>query len=144
MSFLVVDRQRFRLEFWLPRAGNGFERVNKLGIAVGAIGHATPRGVYEVVRKSVTPDWLAPNAEWVPVELRGKTFTIDSPHNPFAGGFISLAGPQGAQYNGLGIHGTKFDPEIGTRASHGCIRMSVPDFRWVYDRVALGDAVAVF
>lgn len=139
---LVVDRQRFRLELWRRPSPTavGYVRRNKWPIAVGAVGHATPRGVYVVDNISRTPDWMAPNAEWVPKEDRGRIFPFKDPRNPFAGGFISISGGEG-----VGIHGTKFDPEVGTRASHGCIRMLTEDFKALYGKVTVGDTiVAIF
>jgi hypothetical protein len=53
----------------------------------------------------------------VAAELRGQVLPFDDERNPFAGGFIDLGGT-----DGVGIHGTKFDPALGTKASHGCVR----------------------
>jgi hypothetical protein len=39
---------------------------------------------------------------------------------------------------GIGIHGTSQDDSIGTRASHGCIRMHVPDVIELFGRVPTG------
>ena len=40
-------------------------------------------------------------------------------------------------------HGTADDASIGSAASHGCIRMHVPDVEDLYDRVEVGDPVYV-
>ena len=42
--------------------------------------------------------------------------------------------------NGVGIHGTGEDWSIGSRASHGCIRMHVWDVKDLYPRVPVGTA----
>lgn len=118
--------------------GNAYVRERNYDVAIGSIGHATPAGVYLVNSKSRTPSWKAPDADWVPVEMRGVVYPFEDPHNPFEGGFISIGG------EGVGIHGTKFDPLLGTRASHGCIRMAVPDFLNVYDRIAVGTPVFIY
>jgi lipoprotein-anchoring transpeptidase ErfK/SrfK len=34
-----------------------------------------------------------------------------------------------------GIHGTTADDSIGTAASHGCVRMRIPDVVELYDQV---------
>jgi lipoprotein-anchoring transpeptidase ErfK/SrfK len=44
---------------------------------------------------------------------------------------------------GVGIHGTGEDWSIGTRASHGCIRMHVPDVIALYNRTPLGTPVLI-
>ena len=41
-------------------------------------------------------------------------------------------------YDGAGIHGTDDVSSIGTAASHGCIRMRIPDVVELYDRVPVG------
>jgi lipoprotein-anchoring transpeptidase ErfK/SrfK len=43
--------------------------------------------------------------------------------------------------NGVGIHGTGEDYSIGSRASHGCIRMHVPDVIALFSRVPVGTPV---
>ena len=42
-------------------------------------------------------------------------------------------------YNGAGIHGTDDTGSIGSAASHGCIRMLIPDVIDLFDRVEVGD-----
>ena len=37
--------------------------------------------------------------------------------------------------SGVGIHGTPDDASIGYSASHGCIRMHVPDAEWLFNHV---------
>jgi lipoprotein-anchoring transpeptidase ErfK/SrfK len=46
-------------------------------------------------------------------------------------------------YNGAGIHGTSDIGSLGTAASHGCIRMAVPDVIDLYDRVDVGTPVYI-
>jgi lipoprotein-anchoring transpeptidase ErfK/SrfK len=45
--------------------------------------------------------------------------------------------------NGVGIHGTGEDYSIGTAASHGCIRMHVPDVIDLFKRVPVGTPVLI-
>ena len=45
--------------------------------------------------------------------------------------------------NGVGIHGTGAPWSIGSRASHGCIRMTVPDVIDLYPRVPVGTPVLI-
>lgn len=135
-TIVTVDRDRFRATLWKMK-GNEYRKVKRYPIAVGAKGHTTPPGMYFINNKSRTPDWLAPNADWVAPEDRGKILDFKNPKNPFAGGFISFGG------EGVGFHGTKFDPKLGTRASHGCIRMTTPDLLDLYGRVGKGTPVFV-
>ena len=45
--------------------------------------------------------------------------------------------------NGVGIHGTGEECSIGTRASHGCIRMRVADVIALYPEVPVGTPVLI-
>ena len=58
------------------------------------------------------------------------------PNNPLKARWIGF-------YPGDGIHGTADDASIGSAASHGCIRMHVPDVEDLYPRVQVGDPVYV-
>ena len=46
-------------------------------------------------------------------------------------------------YAGAGIHGTDEIGSLGSAASHGCIRMAIPDVIDLYDRVPLGTHVYI-
>ena len=46
-------------------------------------------------------------------------------------------------YNGAGIHGTDAIWSLGTAASHGCIRMAIPDVEQLYDLVPLHTPIYV-
>jgi lipoprotein-anchoring transpeptidase ErfK/SrfK len=137
-AVVTVDRGRFRLSLWQVRL-NAYVRTGKWPITVGALGHATPAGLYFVEGKSRKPAWAAPDSEWVPAELRGQVLPFDDERNPFAGGFIDLGGT-----DGVGVHGTKFDPALGTKASHGCVRMAVDDLLTLYRAVPLGAPVFIY
>ena len=42
------------------------------------------------------------------------------------------------------IHGTKHEDEIGTPASHGCIRIPIPSAISVYRWISIGDQIFVY
>ena len=44
---------------------------------------------------------------------------------------------------GVGIHGTPDAASIGYSASHGCIRMLIPDAEWLFQHVHVGTPVVV-
>lgn len=143
---IVVDRRRFRMRLYEPVKSR--LRVHSFKVAIGARGFATKAGEYTVRSKSTHPDWRAPDWAHGYDELghpiAGRTFPFDSPINPFAGGFISFEDNDPDNDNeGQGFHGTKFDPMLGTRASHGCIRMGVRDFKRIYDHVPVGTLVVI-
>jgi lipoprotein-anchoring transpeptidase ErfK/SrfK len=41
------------------------------------------------------------------------------------------------------MHGTPDAASIGYSASHGCIRMRIPDAEWLYQRVRIGTPVVI-
>ena len=45
--------------------------------------------------------------------------------------------------DGAGIHGTSEVTSLGTAASHGCVRMAVPDVDELYDQVPLGTPIYI-
>lgn len=137
-SIVTVSRNRFSLKLWKVRKGR-YAVSKRYAIAVGMVGHETPAGLYFVESKTLRPDWKAPDSDWVPLEDRGKVFLFDDPRNPFAGGFASIS-----RKDGIGIHGTKFEPKLGERVSHGCIRMAVPDFLELFPRLKEGTPVFVY
>ncbi len=117
--FIVVERDRFRLRLWKrPPLRSSYALIHSYEIAVGAVGHETPRGLYEVTERTLNPDWVMPKADWVPEEDWGKRIPGGADANPLKGAFIALGDTEG-----VGIHGTADIESLGSRASHGCIRM---------------------
>jgi lipoprotein-anchoring transpeptidase ErfK/SrfK len=135
---VVVDRELRTLELY--RWKLSFRRYGvtaRFPITVGKLGHDTPHGLYYVEAKTPQPDWKVPDDPDYAPELWGKIYKFGEPGNPFAGGFISLAGRE----SGIGIHGTSFDPLVGTASSHGCIRMQLEDVLKLYERVSVNTPV---
>jgi lipoprotein-anchoring transpeptidase ErfK/SrfK len=141
---IIVNRDRFRLyvQRWNTTT-NRWRRSATYKIAIGKKGAETPEGPYVVLSKSLRPDWKVPPNPDYPESIWGDIYKFKDPRNPFAGGFISLGGHPRTKGDGVGFHGTKFDPKLGTRASHGCVRMAVEDFLDLYDRVEVGTVVYV-
>jgi hypothetical protein len=104
-------------------------------VAVGAAGYDTPAGLHHVLSKQVDPTWYVPNRAWAG-SLAGQTIGPGDPRNPLKARFISLGG-------GVGFHGTADLASIGQAASHGCIRMTVPDVISLYNRVSVGTPVLI-
>lgn len=129
-TVITIDRSTFKLRL--------FKRLKlsrTYGIAVGAAGFDTPGGIYAITNKTVNPAWSAPNKPWAGL-YRGRTVPGGSPENPLKARWLGIA-------DGVGIHGTGDSGSIGTRASHGCIRMRVPEVIDLYPRVPLGTPVLI-
>jgi lipoprotein-anchoring transpeptidase ErfK/SrfK len=138
-QFIHIDRRERVLRFWEQPADDcDHELVYTFPIAVGAEGHKTNPGVYWIKNKDDTPEWTMPPEDWVPEELQGTTLAHDDPANPIKARWMGFN-----LVEGEGIHGTAADESIGTAASHGCIRMHVPDVIALFSHVHKGCLVYV-
>jgi lipoprotein-anchoring transpeptidase ErfK/SrfK len=108
--------------------------VKTYPIAVGMQGLETPAGTYPVVDKQINPVWHVPNSDWAG-DLAGRVIP-PGPDNPIKARWIGITG-------GAGIHGTIDTGSLGSNASHGCIRMSIPDVVDLFDRVPYGSTIFI-
>jgi hypothetical protein len=121
---VTVDRPAFKLRLFKHLS---LEKSYK--IAVGQVGLETPAGLYHVQNKAVNPAWHVPKRAWAG-KLAGKVIPGGVPENPLKSRWLGI-------YAGAGIHGTSDVASLGSAASHGCIRMAVPDVEELYDKVPI-------
>jgi lipoprotein-anchoring transpeptidase ErfK/SrfK len=119
---VTVDRANFKLRFF-----KNLRLAKTYKIAVGQVGLETPAGLYHVQTKAVNPAWHVPNSDWAG-DLAGKVIPGGVPENPLKSRWLGI-------YDGAGIHGTDAISSLGTAASHGCIRMAIPDVEELYEEV---------
>jgi lipoprotein-anchoring transpeptidase ErfK/SrfK len=129
-TIITIDRANFTLRLF-----KRLRVVRRYGIAVGMAGLDTPAGQYAIHDKQVNPAWHVPNSSWAG-SLAGQTIPGGAPNNPLKARWLGVA-------NGVGIHGTAEDWSIGSRASHGCIRMHVADVIDLFRRVSIGTPVLI-
>jgi lipoprotein-anchoring transpeptidase ErfK/SrfK len=129
-TVLIVDRGGFKLRLY-----KNLKLVKTYGIAVGQIGLETPAGLYHIQNKQVNPAWSVPNSAWAG-SLAGTVVPGGIPSNPLKARWLGI-------FDGAGIHGTSDDGSIGSAASHGCIRMHIPDVIDLYDRVPVGAPIYI-
>ena len=129
-TVLTVDRANHKLRLFKRL------RIRKTyGIAIGAAGFDTPSGQFTIQSKQVNPAWHVPNSAWAG-SLAGQTIPGGAPNNPLKARWLGVSGS-------VGIHGTAEEWSIGSRASHGCIRMRVRDVVDLYPRVPTGTPVLI-
>src|SRR3954470_1697933 len=128
-TVVIVNRGGFQLTLY---KNLGVEKTYR--IAVGQAGLETPAGRYTIQDKQVNPSWHVPNSAWAG-NLAGRVIP-PGPSNPIKARWMGI-------YNGAGIHGTTDIGSLGTNASHGCIRMAIPDVEQLFDRVDVGDPVFI-
>lgn len=121
-TVVTVDRAKFRLRLF-----KNLKLAKSYRIAVGQAGLETPAGLYRVQNKVVDPAWNVPDSDWAGA-LAGKVIPSGDPNNPLKARWLGI-------YDGAGIHGTDAISSLGTAASHGCIRMAIPDVEELYDEV---------
>ena len=130
-GFIVVDRAGFRLRFY-----DHLKLTKTYEIAVGMEGLETPAGMYRIQWEQVNPPWYVPKKAWAGA-LAG-TVVPPGPADPLKARFMSFDG-------GAGIHG--IDPSeyssIGHDASHGCVRMRIPDVIDLYSHSPVGTPVYI-
>jgi lipoprotein-anchoring transpeptidase ErfK/SrfK len=129
-TVIVINRGQFRLRLF-----KNLKLSQTFPIAVGQIGLETPAGQYKIANKAINPAWHVPKSPWAG-KLAGKVIAGDDPTNPIKARWLGV-------YDGVGIHGTSEDASIGHNASHGCIRMHIPDVEKLYDEVPVGSAIYI-
>jgi lipoprotein-anchoring transpeptidase ErfK/SrfK len=108
--------------------------VRRFGVATGASDYPTPLGNYSIATKQMNPWWVPPpDSEWA----KDAKPIPPGPGNPLGTRWMGLTAPL------VGIHGTPDAASIGYSASHGCIRMRVPEAEWLFSRVNVGTPVLI-
>jgi len=128
-SYLTLDRSTFTLRLW-----KHLKLAKTYTVAVGQEGMETPQGLYTIQSKEENPVWHVPNSDWAG-DLAGKVIP-PGPDNPIKARWMGI-------YDGAGIHGTEDVGSLGSAASHGCVRMSIPDVEELYDQVEVGTPIYI-
>lgn len=118
-TYIVIDKSSYKL-YWVKDK----VLVNVYPIAHGKSGWATPERVWRIDAKYHT----SPGSVYGPRKMRM---------------FKRVATSRGNRYvfTAYAIHGTNQEWVIGTRASHGCIRMYNKDVRELFPQVPKGTMV---
>jgi hypothetical protein len=138
-----VAAERTRASFgpviWISRGANtlhlydGERAVRTFGVATGQSRYPTPSGLWEIVDMQLNPWWRPPDSPWA----QGLKPIPPGPGNPLGTRWMGLNAA------GVGIHGTPDAASIGYSASHGCIRMQIPDAEWLFQHVSIGTPVYI-
>jgi lipoprotein-anchoring transpeptidase ErfK/SrfK len=129
-AVLIVNRSAFTLTLYTD-----LKLHKTYHIAVGQVGLETPAGLYHIQNKAVNPAWHVPNSAWAG-DLAGHVIPGGTPENPLKARWLGI-------FDGAGIHGTTETGSIGSAASHGCVRMLIPDVIELYDQVPVGAPIYI-
>jgi lipoprotein-anchoring transpeptidase ErfK/SrfK len=127
---LVADRYNFKLRLY-----KHLQLQKEYTVAVGALGFDTPAGLYHIQNKAIDPAWHVPNSDWAG-DLAGTVVPGGTAENPLKARWLGI-------FDGAGIHGTDQTYSLGSAASHGCIRMAIPDVIELYDQVPVGAPIYI-
>jgi len=130
---IVIKRASNRLILYRPGGPKGMRVHRRFGVATGQAAYPTPVGSFEIVSKQRNPWWYPPDSDWA----EGAEPIPPGPGNPLGTRWMGLSTPA------VGIHGTPDSASIGYSASHGCIRMHVPEAEWLFQRVKEGTPVYI-
>ena len=129
---IVIRRGSNRL--YLYDVGSTSKLVRTFQVATGRSQYPTPLGKFEIVNKELDPWWYPPaGSAWA----QGAKPIPPGPGNPLGTRWMGLSAPN------VGIHGTPDAASIGYSASHGCIRMLIPQVEWLFTQVDLGTPVFI-
>jgi lipoprotein-anchoring transpeptidase ErfK/SrfK len=112
---------------------NGERPWRTFQVATGQSVYPTPLGSWHVVDLQRNPWWRPPDSPWA----KGLKPIPPGPGNPLGTRWMGLDAA------GVGMHGTPDAASIGYSASHGCIRMRIPDAEWLFAHVRIGTPVFI-
>jgi lipoprotein-anchoring transpeptidase ErfK/SrfK len=125
---IVIRRGSNRLYYY-----NGTALVRSFGVATGQSSYPTPLGAYHIVVMWRNPWWYPPASDWA----KDAEPIPPGPGNPLGTRWMGISAPA------VGIHGTPDAASIGYSASHGCIRMTIPEAEWLFGQVNIGTPVYI-
>jgi hypothetical protein len=112
---------------------DGEQTVRSFGVATGSAEFPSPAGTWSIVDKQRHPWWRPPDSDWA----KDAKPIPPGPGNPLGTRWMGLSAAA------VGIHGTPDPASIGYSASHGCIRMHVPEAEWLFEQVGIGTPVVI-
>jgi hypothetical protein len=130
---IVIRRASNTLFLYRGQGKGGMKLRKRFGVATGQAAYPTPLGNFTIVDKQENPWWYPPDSDWA----AGAEPVPPGPGNPLGTRWMGLSEPL------IGIHGTPDAASIGYSASHGCIRMLVPEAEWLFERVPEGTPVFI-
>jgi len=130
---IVVNIAEMRL-FFYPRDGS--QTVTTFPVGIGDQGKETPVGTFTIIEKIRNPAW------YVPESIRKEKPYLPAvvppgPDNPMGSHALRLSNPT------VLIHGTDRPWGIGTRDSHGCIRLYQEDIARLFGMTRNGTSVTI-
>ncbi len=126
---IVIERSSNRLLYF-----HNLKLRRTFHVATGQASYPTPIGDFEIVTMQRNPWWYPPQGSaWA----AGEQPVPPGPGNPLGTRWMGISSPY------VGIHGTPDAASVGYSASHGCIRMLIPEAEWLFNHVDVGTPVFI-
>ena len=130
---IVINRAEMRLYLFLPAKA---QTVTSFPVGVGDLRQDTPLGVFTVIEKIKNPAWHVPPS--IKRERPHLPAVVPpGPDNPLGSHALRLSART------LLIHGPNRPWGIGTRNTHGCIRLYEEDIVQLFGMVGTGERVTI-
>ncbi len=133
---VVINLAELRI-YYYPKGEN---RVITHPLGIGREGWSTPTGVAQVTGKKHKPTWHPPESLLKEHEENGDPLPAvvePGPDNPLGEHAIYLSIP------GYLMHGSNKPYGVGTRISHGCIRLYPEDIASLFKLIPIGTPVRI-
>lgn len=133
---IILNLAEMRLYYFPPNT----HQVMTFPVGIGRVGWKTPTGQTTITAKRENPVWIPPASIHAEAARNGKRLASvypAGPNNPLGKYALNLG------WSGYRFHGTNAPASIGTRASHGCIRMFPEDIESLFKQVEVGTPVTV-
>lgn len=137
---LILNLASMRLFYFPPPQAGQPPVVITHPIGIGREGWQTPEGLMTIIQKKVKPAWTVPESVRRERAAAGDPLppvVATGPDNPLGNFAMRLSNPVYL------IHGTNKPYGVGTRVSHGCIRLYPEDIARLFPQVPEGTPVRI-
>lgn len=126
--YITVNRKTCVVTIYAKDGSKGYTiPVKAMTCSVGKSGTATPKGTFKTMAKYRWKVLMGPSYGQYSTRITGSIL------------FHSVAGYNRTSYN---LKASDYNM-LGKPASHGCVRLTVRDAKWIYDNCSLGTTVKI-
>jgi len=141
---IILNLAEQRLYYFDNSLESGLKTVLTFPVTIGTSGWETPAGLTKVIGKVKSPNWYPPESIRNEARQEGKELPEfipgGTPDNPLGDYSLRLDFPGSYLIHGTNALGIS---SIGSRSSHGCIRLYPEDIEQLYNKVTLETPVLI-